>query len=105
MKTPQIRLLGKVVHISESGLLIVEQVDFVPPYGGKVVTETIEQVGIVHRILGPVKGPFVGVKITYNNPEELIGKKLFVIKERKSKKRGKRGRKRRGEEKVKPSDD
>ena len=105
MKTPQIRLLGKVSHLSESGLTIVRGAEFIPPYGAKVVSEAIKEVGTVHRILGPVKNPFVGIKVTCDQPQELVGKKLFVIKEKRAKRRGKRGRKRRPEIKVKPSDD
>jgi rRNA processing protein Gar1 len=105
MKTPQIRFLGKVAHLSESGLLIVKGVEFIPSYGAKVVNELIEDVGTVHRILGPVKQPLVGVKVTCDEPQELVSKKLFVIKEKRAKKRGKRGRKRKREEIVKPADD
>ncbi|MHA1910718.1 MAG: H/ACA ribonucleoprotein complex subunit GAR1 [Candidatus Kariarchaeaceae archaeon] len=105
MKTPQIRSLGKVNHLSESSLIIVKGAEFIPPYGAKVVSETIEEIGTIHRILGPIKQPFIGIKVTCDKPQKLIGKKLFVIKEKRSKKRGKRGRKRREDEKVKPSDD
>ncbi|MCG3218745.1 MAG: hypothetical protein KAR35_07050 [Candidatus Heimdallarchaeota archaeon] len=105
MKTPQIRLLGKVSHLSESGLLIVKGAEFIPQYGAKVVSEAIEDIGTIHRILGPVKQPFVGIKVTSDKPQELVNKKVFVIKEKRTKSRGKRGRKRKYEEKVKPSDD
>ncbi len=108
MKTPQIRLLGKVAHRSESGLLIVKGVEFIPPYGAKVVNEAIEDLGTVYRILGPVKQPIVGVKVTREETQGLVGKKLFVVKEKRAKRRGKRGKRgktRRRDELVKPSDD
>ena len=78
MKTPQIRVLGKAAHLSETGLLIVKGVEFIPPYGAKVVNETIEDLGVVHRILGPVKQPIVAIKVICDNPHELVGKKLYV---------------------------
>jgi len=76
----KLRALGKVKHISRSGMLVVAlDPAYLPRIGDKVVTRKMEYVGVVNDIIGPVSSPFALVRP--KNPEKMIFEDLFVVKE------------------------
>ncbi|MCS7122106.1 MAG: Gar1/Naf1 family protein [Archaeoglobaceae archaeon] len=71
--------LGKVQHISKSGMIVVQlKPSSVPKIGDKVVTKKMEPVGVIQDIIGPVSSPYALIK-----PEKKAGNYdlLFVVKD------------------------
>jgi len=70
--------LGKLLHISSSGNLIV-RADVVAPLGAIVFTEGAKRVGQVSDIFGPKKAPYISVKspLERKSLTGLVGKTLF----------------------------
>jgi len=62
MNTPPIKKLGKYLHISDLGNLIIKSPDKLPKIGSAVVTEKMVHIGVVNDIFGPVRSPYVSVK-------------------------------------------
>ena len=81
MPGSRLRRLGKVLHMSKSGNLIIKlEQSPVPREYSRVVDYKIKTVGVVNNILGPVKNPYVSVK-----PEgvasDLSGRILYLLEE------------------------
>ncbi len=57
----KLRRLGKVLHVSRNGLLIL-RTDKTPPIGARVVDININTVGFIIDVFGPVKEPYVAVR-------------------------------------------
>ncbi|HYY91967.1 MAG TPA: Gar1/Naf1 family protein [Candidatus Dormibacteraeota bacterium] len=74
------RRLGKVLHLSKSGNLILrlEQTP-VPSIGAQVSDYKIRQIGVVNNVLGPVKSPYVSVKPVANVDGTLAGRVLYLV--------------------------
>lgn len=64
--------LGKVLHVSSSGNMVV-QADKAPAIGSVVVNEKIEEVGLVYDVIGPTSRPYVVVR-----PKEDVDAKSYV---------------------------
>ncbi|WP_202318848.1 H/ACA ribonucleoprotein complex subunit GAR1 [Archaeoglobus neptunius] len=76
----KLRELGKVKHISKSGMLVIAlNPAYIPKIGDKVVTRKMEYVGVVNDIIGPVSSPYALVRP--KNSEKIIFEDLFVVKE------------------------
>ncbi len=73
-----LRRLGKVLHLSKSGNLIlrIESTE-PPPTGVEVCNYKLERVGIVNNILGPVKAPYVSVQPFVDNVGTHAGRVLY----------------------------
>lgn len=72
-------MLGTVYRVARDGSLIVrarETVDI----DSRVFDEQARLIGVVYDVIGPVKTPFVVVKVTAPgaDPELLRGKTLYV---------------------------
>ena len=76
----QIRRLGKVMHLSKGGNLILrlEQTQ-IPTIGAAVCDYKLRSVGVVNNVLGPVKGPYVSVKPAANVDGALAGRVLYLV--------------------------
>lgn len=74
------RRLGKVLHLSKSGNLILrlEQTP-VPMIGANVCDYKLRSIGVVNNILGPVKSPYVSVKPAANVDGSLAGRVLYLV--------------------------
>lgn len=71
--------LGKVLHVSSSGNLIV-QANIAPEIGSKVVDEKLKEVGSVYDVIGPVNSPYVAVRpIERSEVEKYVGKPLYIL--------------------------
>jgi RNA-binding protein len=76
-----LRKLGKVLHISKRGSLII-RVEKTPPSGDRsvVVDKAAEKIGTIVDVFGPVKSPFVAVRpIKGISPERYIGQNLYLF--------------------------
>ena len=75
------RKLGKVLHVSKRGSLII-QVEKTPPSGDRsvVVDKSAEKVGTIVDVFGPVKSPYVAVRPSKGmSPEKYIGQNLYLF--------------------------
>jgi RNA-binding protein len=61
----------------------------VPRIGNQVTDEKLKQVGTVFDVFGPTSSPYVAVKPSTRNPEQLINQVLYATpqKERRNKRR------------------
>ena len=76
-----LRRLGKVLHMSKSGNLIVRlEQPPVPAERTRVVDYKIKRIGTVNNILGPVKSPYVSVKPEIAG-EGFSGRILYLLED------------------------
>ena len=76
-----LRRLGKVLHMSKSGNLIVRlEQPPVPAERARVVDYKIKRIGTVNSILGPVKSPYVSVKPEAAG-EGFAGRVLYLLED------------------------
>ena len=74
------RRLGKVLHLSKSGNLILRlEQNPVPTIVAQVCDYKLRNIGLVNNILGPVKGPYVSVKSTTSVEGTLEGRVLYLV--------------------------
>ena len=76
------RRLGKVLHISNRGSIII-RTEKTPPVGSKsvVMDKKAQEVGTIIDVFGPVKFPYVSIKpIRGYDPKKLVGQMLYLYK-------------------------
>jgi len=74
------RRLGKVLHLSKSGNLILRlEQKVVPTISAKVVDYKLRRIGEVNNVLGPVKNPYVSVKPATTADSTLEGRILYLV--------------------------
>ena len=75
-----LRRLGKVLHLSKSGNLILRlEQKGVPVIGSKVCDYKLRSVGVVNNVLGPVKTPYVSVKPATGSDGAHAGRILYLV--------------------------
>ncbi len=77
------RRLGKVLHVSSRGSLVL-RTDKTPPMGkqARVLDKKAQEIGIIIDVFGPVKSPFVSIRPKGNiDPQKLVGQMLYLVKE------------------------
>ena len=79
-----LRRLGKVLHLSPSGNVIVK-VENIPKIGDNVVDEKIKHIGDVGDVFGPVSSPYASVKVRTHKPGKLQGKIVYISSHRRLK--------------------
>jgi RNA-binding protein len=70
--------LGKAMHISDSKKLIV-RAESLSRLGTTVVDNNLDKIGRVFDVLGPVKEPYISVKLNVRDPEKYIGQVLYTL--------------------------
>ncbi|MHA1202618.1 MAG: H/ACA ribonucleoprotein complex subunit GAR1 [Candidatus Heimdallarchaeaceae archaeon] len=93
MDQSRIKKLGRVLHRSDLGHAILKDPPKLPKIGSDVVNENMEHIGRVNDIFGPVKEPYVSVrvkkewdeKITSNTMLYVIDKRRLDVRRRKRK--------------------
>ena len=78
------RRLGKVLHISKRGSIII-RTEKTPPVGTKsiVMDKKAQEVGTIIDVFGPVKHPYVSIKPNRGyHPQKLVGQILYLYKKR-----------------------
>ena len=74
------RRLGKVLHLSKSGNLLLRLEQYpVPIIGAQVCDYKLRSVGVVNNILGPVKTPYVSVKPVSNVDGAPVGLVIYQV--------------------------
>jgi RNA-binding protein len=77
------RRLGKVLHVSARGAIIL-RTEKTPPIGRKarVLDKKAQEIGIVTDVFGPVKTPYVSIRPNEGiDPSKLVGQILYLVKE------------------------
>ena len=75
-----LRRLGKVLHLSKSGNLLLRLEQYpVPIIGAQVCDYKLRSVGVVNNILGPVKTPYVSVKPVASVDGTLVDRVLYQV--------------------------
>ena len=73
------RRLGKVLHLSKSGNLVLRlEQNPVPAIGAQVCDYKLRSVGLVNNVLGPVKSPYVSVRPPDSRAGALAGRVLYL---------------------------
>lgn len=78
------RRLGKVLHISNRGSIII-RTEKTPPVGRQaiVMDKKAQEVGIIIDVFGPVNFPYVAIKPNSGyDPQKLVGQMLYLYKKR-----------------------
>ncbi len=78
------RRLGKVLHISNRGSIIL-RTEKTPPVGRQtiVMDKKAQEVGTIIDVFGPVKFPYVAIKPNRGyDPQKLVGQMLYLYKKR-----------------------
>jgi RNA-binding protein len=73
--------IGPVLHISPSRNIIIKTQNL-PKIGETVVDENLKPIGKVFDIIGPVSSPYVTIRPTIPNPQELTKKTLYASPQR-----------------------
>ncbi|MHA1222518.1 MAG: H/ACA ribonucleoprotein complex subunit GAR1 [Candidatus Heimdallarchaeaceae archaeon] len=95
MEKQKIKKLGKASHFSDLGNIVIINPTNLPKIGSHVVNENLEHIGSVIDIFGPVKKPYVSVKIKPQYKENFdLDSLLYIIDKRKPNVRQKKGKKR-----------
>ncbi|MFQ5831347.1 MAG: Gar1/Naf1 family protein [Candidatus Thorarchaeota archaeon] len=77
--------LGKVLHVSKRGSLIL-RTDKTPPIGERsvVMNKQAEKIGTIIDVFGPVKNPYVAVSpLNKDTSHKLVGQVLYLYKRKK----------------------
>jgi len=77
-----LRRLGKVLHISNRGSIII-RTEKTPPVGRQtiVMDKQAQEVGTIIDVFGPVKFPYVAIKPNRGyDPQKLVGQMLYLYK-------------------------
>jgi len=73
--------LGRVLHVSSSGRLIVRG-ETKPNLGDKVTNDKGKSIGVVFDVFGPTNAPYVSVKTEIDKPHRLINRTLYASRRR-----------------------
>ena len=70
--------LGRVVNLTSSQNVVIKT-EKTPKIGSSVVDETLQTVGKVFDIIGPVTSPYAVVRPTVREPTRLVNKQLYLV--------------------------
>ncbi len=70
--------LGKVLSITPSSSLIIKT-ENPPKIGSEVVDESLNVVGKIFDIIGPVSSPYAVIRPSVKDPSVLVNKPLYLL--------------------------
>ena len=70
--------LGKVSNVTPSRNMVVKT-ENLPKIGFEVVDESLNVVGNIFDIIGPVSAPYAIVKSSIREPEKLVNKPVYLL--------------------------
>ena len=80
LERDRIKKLGTIMFFSDLGNAILKNPPKLPKIGSNVVTERMEHIGKIVDIFGPVKSPYVSIKIKPQYKESIdVNTLLYVI--------------------------
>jgi len=82
MDRDKIKKLGNISFFSDLGLAIVKDPPKLPKIRSHVVNEKMEHVGEVNDIFGPVKAPYISVKIKEQYKDQLSTDSILYVLEK-----------------------
>ena len=82
LERDKIQKLGNINFFSDLGLAIVKNPPKLPRLKSQVVNEKMEHVGFVNDIFGPVKTPYVSIKVKEQYKEVLTTETILYIIEK-----------------------
>ena len=74
----RLQKLGRVRALTPSKNMVVKT-EKAPKIGSEVVDESLNVVGKVFDIIGPVSAPYAVVKPTINEPVKLLNKPVYLL--------------------------
>ena len=75
--------VGTVLHLSRSSGNLILKVENEPRIGDTVFDHKGNKMGKVFDLFGPVSSPYLAVRPSVGQPEQYLGKALFLRKRRK----------------------
>jgi rRNA processing protein Gar1 len=84
-----LRRIGHVLHVSATKNMIIKA-ENIPRIGEKVANEKLTHVGTVFDVFGPTSSPYVAVKPSNKNPEQLVNHILYVVPSKTGRKKRKK---------------
>jgi RNA-binding protein len=78
--------LGRVVNVTPSQNVIIKT-ENAPRIGSSVVDETLQTVGKVFDVIGPVTSPYAVMKPTVRETGRLVNKQLYLLPSKKERSR------------------
>ncbi|MBS7606377.1 MAG: Gar1/Naf1 family protein [Candidatus Bathyarchaeia archaeon] len=82
--------IGEVLHVSPGPEnRVIAKVDVPPKLGATVFDAKKKPIGVVLDIFGPVKSPYIEVKVEEREPQKIVNSPLYILPKPKSV-RGKR---------------
>lgn len=88
------KIIGEIQNVSYNGLWLIRS-ETAPGIGSDVFNQQKQKVGRIINIIGPVSRPYLLVRPARSRDTQLqiIGEKLYIMNEARSKNREKSGRK------------
>ncbi|NPD88514.1 MAG: H/ACA RNA-protein complex protein Gar1 [Asgard group archaeon] len=83
MDQSRIRKLGNITHYTDLGNAIVIDPQKLPKIGSNVVSEKMEHIGDVIDIFGPVKKPYVSIRIKPQYSDIIVKNTMLYTIDRK----------------------
>jgi len=77
-----LKYIGTVLFYVRNGDKLITRSSFAPELNLKVVDKNDLEIGYISNVFGPVKKPYVAVKLRRNlgiPPASLVGQPLFVV--------------------------
>lgn len=72
--------IGEVFHVSPgSENRIIAKVDVLPKLGATVFDAKKKSIGVVLDIFGPVKSPYIEVKVEEGDPQKIVNSPLYIL--------------------------
>ncbi|TFG34529.1 H/ACA RNA-protein complex protein Gar1 [Candidatus Thorarchaeota archaeon] len=78
------RRLGKVLHITNRGSIII-RTDKTPPTGSEsiVMDKQAQEIGTIVDVFGPVANPYVSIRPRRDfDPQKIVGQMVYLYKKR-----------------------
>ncbi|HDI46671.1 MAG TPA: H/ACA RNA-protein complex protein Gar1 [Candidatus Methanomethylia archaeon] len=74
-----LRRLGRILHLSKTGSLILKTNGFTPKIGTAIVDYKRREIGRVFDIIGSVSSPYLVIKPSIPRPEKVVGLEVFSL--------------------------
>ncbi len=72
-----LKKIGTASHVASDGR-IVARLTFIPPLGIQVFDYGMKRVGALYDVIGPVNAPYGLIKTSRTDPNEVVGKPVYV---------------------------
>lgn len=80
MERDKIKKLGNISFFTDLGFAIIKDPPKLPKIRSDVINERMEHIGVVHDIFGPVKSPYISIRIKEQYKAVLpTGTTLYVL--------------------------